>query len=164
MYEQYIQQLLTIIPIDPIHGPAQNIMIGLKIIPKIIDGLLAAKETGEKLHLQFVKNRVIYHNTSFFEIIKKSGINYKDEKKKTIKSISVLKEDRHALRFFVSKCTDKKASFHYPLTSYPLAIADLSEKLYQPTANHLFRNEFMKLSRDPIEKIHLRMQFIFTME
>ena len=131
MYEQYIQQLLTIIPIDPIRGPAQNIMIGLKIIPKIIDGLLAAK---------------------------------KDEKKKTIKSVAVLKEDRHALRFFVSKCTDKKASFHYPLTSHPLAIADLSEKLYQQTAKHLFRNEFMKLSCDPIEKIHLRMQFIFTME
>ena len=158
MYEQYIQQLLTIIPTDP------YIMSGLKSISKIIDGLLAAKETSEKLHLQFVKNWVISHNTSFFETIKKSGINYKDEKKKTTKSISVLKEDCHALRFFVSKCTDKKASFHYPLTSFPIAIADPSGKLYQLTAKHLFRNEFIKLSCDPIEKIHLRMQFIFTME
>ena len=35
---------------------------------------------------------------------------------------------------------------------YPLAIADPSEQLYQPTAKHLFRNELIKLSCDLIEK------------
>ena len=54
----------------------------------------------------------------------------------------MLKEDRQALRLFAFKCTDKKAEFHYPLTSYPLAIADQSGKLYQPTAKHLFRNAY----------------------
>ena len=33
-------------------------MSGLEISSSIIDGLLAAKETGEKLHLEFVKKRV----------------------------------------------------------------------------------------------------------
>ena len=31
MHEQYIQQLLINIPIDPFHGPARNIMSGLEI-------------------------------------------------------------------------------------------------------------------------------------
>ena len=56
MHEQYIQQLLRTIPIDPFRGAAQNIMSGLEISSKIIDGLLAPKETGEKLHLEFAKN------------------------------------------------------------------------------------------------------------
>ena len=58
MHEQYIQQLLTTIPIDPFHSPARNIMSGLEISSEIIDGLLAARETSEKLHLKIVKNRV----------------------------------------------------------------------------------------------------------
>ena len=44
-----IQQLLTTIPTNLFHGPVQNIMSGLEISAKIIDGLLTAKGTGEKL-------------------------------------------------------------------------------------------------------------------
>ena len=104
MHEQLIKQLLTTIPTDPFHDPARNIMSGLEISSKVIYGLLVAKETGEKLHLEFVKNRVTSHNTNFFETIKKSGITYKEEKKKTPKAISVLEEDRQALELFVFKC------------------------------------------------------------
>ena len=46
MREQYIQQLLTTMPIDPFHGPAQNMMSGLDISSKIIDDLLLTNETG----------------------------------------------------------------------------------------------------------------------
>ena len=141
-----VQQLLTTIPTDLFHGPVQNIISGLEIDSKVIDGLLTAKETGDKLHLEFVKNQVDSHNKSFFETIKKSGITYKEEKKKTPKAISVLKEDRQVLGLFVFKCRDKKAAFHYHLTLYPFTIADPSGKLYQPTAKHLFRNELIKLS------------------
>lgn len=42
MHEQCIQQLLAAIPADSFHGRARNIMHGLKISSKIIDGLLAA--------------------------------------------------------------------------------------------------------------------------
>ena len=127
-------------------------MSGLEISSKIINGLLVAKETGEKLHLEFVKNRITSHNTSFFETIKKNCITYKEEKKKTPKAISVLKENRQTLGLFVSKCTDKKVAFHYPLTSYPLTIANPNGKLYQPTAKHLLRNELIKVSCDSIGK------------
>ena len=75
-------------------------MGGLEINFKIIDGLLAAKETDEKLHLEFVKNRVISHNTSFFETIKKSVITYISQKKKTPKTISVIKQDLQVLGLF----------------------------------------------------------------
>ena len=152
MLEQYIQQLLTTIQIDPFYGPARNVRSGLEISSKIINGLLAAKETGEKLHLEFVKNRVTSQNASFFETIKRSGITYKEDKRKTQKAVSLLKEDRQAPALFVSECTNKKAAFHYPQTLYPLAIADPSGKIYQPTAKHLFRNELIKLSCDSIEK------------
>ena len=60
--------------------------------------------------------------------------------------------DCQALGLFVSKCTDKKAAFHYHLARHPFAIADPSRTLYQPTAKHLFRNELIKLSCDSIEK------------
>ena len=146
MYEQYIQQLLTAIPANPFHGPARNMISDLEISSKIIHGLLAANETGGKLHLEFIKNRVTFHNTTFFETNKKSGITYKEEEKKTTKTMSLLKKDRQTLEFFLSKYTD------YPFTSYPLAIVDSSRKLYQPTAKHLFRNELFNLSYDLIEK------------
>ena len=152
MHEQYIQQLLITISNSPFHGSARNLMISLNISFKIIDDLLAAKETGEKLHLEFAINRVTSCDTSFFETTKKSGITYKEEKKKTPMAISVLKEDRQALGFFASNFTDKKAEFHYALTLYTQVIADPSGKFYQPTAKHLLRNELLKLLCDMTEK------------
>ena len=56
----------------------------------------------------------------------------------------MLKEDCQALG--LSSNVQVKAAFHYPLTTYPLGIADPSGTLYQPTAKHLFRNELVKLS------------------
>ena len=79
MHAQYIQQPLTNIPSNPFHGPAWNTMSCLEISSKIINGLLAPKETGKKFHLEFVKNRVTSHDTSFLEILKKSGVTYKEE-------------------------------------------------------------------------------------
>ena len=45
IYERFIQQLLTAIPTVLFHGSARNLMIGSEISSKIIDALLAAKET-----------------------------------------------------------------------------------------------------------------------
>ena len=77
-------------------------------------------------HLEFVKNRVTSNNTSFFETIKKRRITLREKKKKIPTVIPVLKEDRQALGLFVSKYTDKKSVFHYPLATYHLTIADPS--------------------------------------
>ena len=49
---------MTIILINLFQGAARNTMSGLEISSKIIDSLLAAKETGEKIHLEFFKKRV----------------------------------------------------------------------------------------------------------
>ena len=50
LHEHYIQNLLlTLLHIDPFHGPARNIINGLELTFKIIDGLLSAKDFGEKL-------------------------------------------------------------------------------------------------------------------
>ena len=55
MREQYIQQLLTTMPIDPFHGPAQNMMSGLEISSKIIDDLLVTNETDTARKTIFLK-------------------------------------------------------------------------------------------------------------
>lgn len=60
-----------------------------------------------------------------------------------MKEISVLKEDRQALGLFVSKCTDKRKAFSFPLTTYPLSIA--TWLLYQPKTKSKFRNSIIKL-------------------
>ena len=62
-------------------------MSGLETSFKIINSLSAAKETGDKLHVEFVKNWITSHNTGFFKTIKKSGLTYTEEKKKTPKVI-----------------------------------------------------------------------------
>ena len=150
--EHYIQNLLLTLHIDPFHDPARNIINGLELTSKIIDGLLSAKDVGEKLLAEFVKNGVTSRNESFFERIKQSGIVYREDKRKTPKAISVLKEDRQALGLFVAKYTDKKNAFTYPLTTYPLSIADPRGKLYQPKTKHVFRNDFIKLCSNSVEK------------
>ena len=47
-------------------------MSSLEISSKIIDVLLAAKEIGEKLHLEFAKNQITFHSKNFFKTMKKS--------------------------------------------------------------------------------------------
>ena len=58
LHEHYIQNLLLTLHIDPSHGPARNIINGLELTSKIIDGLLSAKDVGEKLLAEFVKTRL----------------------------------------------------------------------------------------------------------
>ena len=151
LHEQYIMQLINNIHSDPFHGLARNMISGLEITPKIIDSLLGATATGEKRKTEFVTDRVFSRKTSFFLPIKKSGVTYQEEKKKAPKAVSVMKEDRQALGLFVSKCTDKKAAFHYPLTTYPLAIANPEETLYRPKTKYKFRNLLTKLAPDSIQ-------------
>ena len=74
------------------------------------------------------------------------------KRKKIPRALSVRKENSQALGYFVSKCTDKMAAFHCPLTLYHLAILDPSGKLYRPTAKDLLTNKSIKLSIDLIEK------------
>ena len=162
LHEQYVTQLLSNIHTDPFHGTARNLVSGLEIKSKLIDSLLGANEVGESRKSEFVQNQVFSRNKSFFEPIERSGVTYKEEKKKTPKAVSVMKEDRQALGLFVSKCTDKKAAFHYPLTTYPLAIADPKGTLYQPTNNKSnFRNYLIGLADDfvehnpPLNSIHI---------
>lgn len=66
--------------------------------------------------------------------------------------ISEMKENLHALELFVSKYTDKNASFHYLLTMYPLTTAYPSGILNQPIALYLFRNKLIMFSCDLIER------------
>ena len=100
MHEQYIQQLLITISSNPFHGSARNLMSSLNISFKIIDDLLAAKGTGEKLHLEFAINRVTSCNTSFFETTKKKWYNLqRGEKKDTNGSFSA-EEGSSSLRIF----------------------------------------------------------------
>ena len=74
----------------------------------------------------------------FYEPIKRSGIQITKEKKKKPREVSILKEDRHALDLSVAKYPDKKESFSYPLTTYPLALSTAQGTLYKSRTKHLF--------------------------
>ena len=57
-----------------------------------------------------------------------------------------MKKDQQALDLFVAKYPDKKESFSYPLTSYPLALSTAQGTLYKSSTKHLFRNYFIDFS------------------
>ena len=61
------------------------------------------------------------------------------EKKKKPREIFILKEDRQALGLFVASYPDKKETFSYPLTTYPLALSTAQGTLFKRT-KYLFRN------------------------
>ena len=151
LHEQYVNQLISNIQTDPFTGPARNMISGLEITTKIIDSLLEATAIGKQRKTEFVTDRVLSRKTSFYLPIKRSGVIYQEEKKKAPKAVSVMKEDRQALGLFVSKCTDKKAAFHYPLTTYPLAIANPEGTLFQPKTKHKFRGLLTRSASDSIE-------------
>ena len=117
---------------------------------KIIDSLLAAKETGEQLHLEFVKNRVPYHNTSFFETIIKWYNLQRGEKEDTKGNFSA-DGGSSSSRIVFSKFTDKKDEFHYPLTSYPLELQIQVEKYINQQ-----RNTYSEMSLSRYHVIRLK--------
>ena len=88
------------------------------------------------------KTELLSSTQVFFETVKKSCTTYKEEKK-TLKTISVLERNHQALGLFAFKCTDDKAAFHNPLTTYPLVITDPSGTFYQPATKHSFRNKII---------------------
>ena len=88
---------------------------------------------------------------AFYELIKRSGIQITIEKKKKSREISILKEYRQALGFFVAKYPDKKEAFSYPLTIYSFALSADQGTLCKPGTKHLFRNYLIDSSAAFVE-------------
>eukprot|EP00794_Sanderia_malayensis_P013441 gene13441-14824_t len=111
-----------------------------------VKGLLEARDKGEELLQNFIKDRILSHNVGFYDPVKRSGIMTGMEKNKKVpKATSVFKEDQQAPGLLVSKCPDKKDAISYPLTTYPLAIATPEGMLNKPNTKHLCRNYLVEI-------------------
>ena len=64
----------------------------------------------------------------------------------------VLKENHQALGLFDEKCPEKYEAFKCPLTTLPLAVSKLAEKLYQPKTKYQFRKYFIELSKAKVSE------------
>ena len=64
----------------------------------------------------------------------------------------VLKKTHQALGLFDEKCPEKHEAFKCPLTTLPLAVSKLAEKLYQPKTKYQFRKYFIELSKAKVSE------------
>ena len=87
---------------DPFHGAARNMATGAQIPVNITNGLLSARKYDTERVEQFMKNRLLYREVSFYHPKQRSTI-VTSLKKKQRTVISVLKESRQALELFVEK-------------------------------------------------------------
>ncbi len=105
-------------------GKARNIATGEQLDENIVTNLLNAEETGNQRFLEFVKKRIVGKSEEVFWAPIKRLNPTGTEKRTVMKVISVLKEDRQAFGKLVSDQIDSKVVFEYPLTTYPLSIAE----------------------------------------
>ena len=85
--------------VDPFScDPPKCFSTGIEIDHLVVTDMLKASETGNEAFLTFVSERLVTGSKSFFAPIKRLKLNTGIvAKKKTIKAISVLKEDCQAL-------------------------------------------------------------------
>ena len=119
---------------DPfLDGPARHFKSGVEIEQVVMEGLLSSDEIGEKCFKDFVERRIKAkeeEKISIFEPIKRQNIQTGlRKKKKQDKKIDILKEDRQAFGLLVGKVQSPEEALQYPLTSVPLALANINKDL-----------------------------------
>ena len=111
-------------------GPTDN--EGKQIPELIVKDFLRAPDIGKVQVTSFIEDRLIKGVVDFFTPIKKNKL-FKGIKKKvkTKKAVEVLKEDCQAFGTIIAKSYSLREAFGYPITSYPLSVADLEGSLRQ---------------------------------
>ena len=120
---------------------------GEEIDHNVVKDMLYASKKGNELHLKFVEERLTSRDKSFFEAIKKNPINNGMEKKKRVlKAVSVLKEDRPAFGLLTTKAVNLHIALKHPLTTVPLAIAYRDSKMKFGVDKSELRNMLINMS------------------
>ena len=93
---------------------------------------IRAPGVGKQQISLFINNRLKNGTVNFFTPITRNNLLTGIQKKpKTKKAIEVLKEDCQAFGTIIAKAYTLKEAFGYPITSYPLSVADLEGSLRQ---------------------------------
>ena len=115
MHRKHVENLkskLKDYKVDPSEDSSSiGISADQEISFSVLVGPLQASELGNKMHLSFVKKRLVEGEKSIFEPISKSNIKTSNEKKKLQKIISVLKEDKQAFGVIAAKPNDLHRAF-----------------------------------------------------
>ena len=111
---------------------------GTEIPKEVLDNILKAAEIGDAKYKAFVKERLVDGTESFFDPIKKNSLNLGiSKKKKKLKAVEILKEDKQAFGLMVAKSVTMEEAFKYPITSVPLSIATTECTLRQSNKSQL---------------------------
>ncbi len=134
--------------IDPFADvPARHITTGNEINARIIKGLLAAPELGNKKYKSFVEERLVKGTVDFYKPIRKNFLETGLKKKSKVpRAITVLKQDRQSFGTLLSESLSLSEAFKYPLTPLPLSIATPEGNIRQ-APKHLFRNFLIEESK-----------------
>ena len=125
---------------DLFDGPARSISTGKEIDHKIILGLLSSDLQGNETFQQFVQERFVNGQKSFFSKISKLKIE--TGLKKTLtkpKPVQILKEDVQGFGILAEQKIPLEEAFEYPLTTVPLSISEGADNLRSGSKSN-FRN------------------------
>ena len=106
----------------------------------IVSDVISAPKIGNDDYKRFVDERLLKKSKSFFATISKNNLKFVKRKiKKKPKEKTVMQEDRIAFGYIIAKSIDPITAFKYPITTYPLAIADPDGTL-RASSKSLLRN------------------------
>ena len=137
---------------DPfVDGPARHFATGAEIDGNIIYSLLNSDDIGEVSLAKFLKDRIMKTNDdriSIFDSITKSKIKTGMEKeKKESRKLDILKEDKQAFGLLVGKVSTPADVLAFPLTTIPLALADVDKTLRSQTTKAVLRNHIIETAK-----------------
>ncbi|MAG85790.1 MAG: hypothetical protein CMB97_00015 [Flavobacteriaceae bacterium] len=159
LHEEHVSNLKKTLKgygVDPFScDPPKCFSTGIEIDHLVVTDMLKASETGNEAFLTFVSERLVAGSKSFFAPIKRLKLNTGIvAKKKTIKAISVLKEDCQAFGLIVSKSLSLEEAFRFPITTFPLSIATPEGNLRQ-SDKASFRNFLIVQSKSSTNNVPL---------
>ena len=135
MHQKHVENLksqLKDYKVDPSEDSSSiGISADQEISFSVLLGLLQSSELGNKMHLSFVKKRLVEGEKSIFEPISKSNIKTSNEKKKLQKNDFRSEGRQTGISCYCNKTKWFTWSFSYPITSLPLSIAFPDSSLYQ---------------------------------
>ena len=128
-----LKEKLVSYGVDPFSAEAaKHIPSGKQIAEQVIKDFIRAPEIGKKQVISFINDRLKDGLVSFFTPITKNKLVTGIQKKpKTKKAVEILKEDCQAFETIIAKSYSTEEAFGYPITSYPLSVADLEGSLRQ---------------------------------
>ena len=111
-------------------GPAVSISTGAEIDHAIINDIFGSANRGNECYKTFISKRLITGSMTVFDVIPRNNLNT-DMKiaKKPFRKQSLVQEYCQAFGVPVGKVATLEETFHHPLITVPLSIAETATDL-----------------------------------